>query len=219
MSFPRNEAETISLFRVIQNGIGWRIVESQSNAFPDAVLESDDGERLTCEFEYLSKNFKKHGHPVDDGCQLIICWHDDWPESPLPVMALEDCAAKEAKVIGKLLVGSVPWADYKYLKDQVRKLETELGEIKASKQIEWEEEDIEQCLGEVYEEVMFDIGLRELERQHGLEEGILTNQGNGWLKVRNSSNERVPFLVKQVFAIFAVGLFYLLLHILGILPS
>ena len=135
MTFPQNEAETISLFRIIQNRIGWHIIESQSNAFPDAVLESDEGERLTCEFEHLSRNFKKHGHPVDDGCDLIICWRDDWPDSPLPVMALEDCATEEAKIIDKLLAGSVPWSDYKYIKDQVRRLEIKIGEVEASEQI------------------------------------------------------------------------------------
>jgi len=126
MTFPRNEAETIALYEIIQNRIGWRIVESQSNAFPDAILESDDGERLACEFEHLAKNFKKHGHPVDDSCDLIICWRDDWPEAPLPVMALEGCAKEEAKIIRGLLKGKVEWLDLHFANLRVSELEEKL---------------------------------------------------------------------------------------------
>ena len=125
MAFPQNEEQTIQLFRLIQNRIGWRIVESQTNAFPDAVLESNDGERLTCEFEHLSRNFKKHGHSVD-GCQLIICWQDDWPEAPLPVMALEDCAKDEAEIIRNLLRGKVEWLDLHFANLRVNELEEKL---------------------------------------------------------------------------------------------
>jgi len=223
MAFPQNEEQTIQLYRLIQNRIGWRIVESQTNAFPDAVLESDDGERLACEFEHLSKNFKKHGHPVDGSCDLIICWRDNWPKSPLPVMALEGCAKEEAKAIRTLLGSSVSRSDYMRLKNEAQALQQELDETqrmleRATGQLEWIEEDFECFLGDVYEEVMSDIALRELERQHGLEDGILTNQGAGWLKVRRKDNSRkITFFNKWGFAILALALFYLLLDILDII--
>lgn len=214
MTFPQNEAETIALYEIIQNRIGWRIVESQSNAFPDAVLESDGGERLACEFEHLAKNFKKHGHPVDDSCDLIICWRDNWPDAPLPVMALKDCASEEVKAIRSLLTGSVSLSDYQNLKHQFHRLQDEFEET--NRQLEWEEEDFEIYLGDgVYEEIMADIALRELEKQHGLDEGTLTNQGAGWLKVRDKNNKDMPFL--GGFAILAVGLLYLTLDVLGVI--
>ncbi len=157
--FPSNEAETIALYEVIQNRIGWRIVESQSNAFPDAILESDDGERLACEFEHLAKNFHKHEHPVDDSCDLIICWQNDWPDAPLPVMALEDCAEEEARIIGALLSSSVPSSKYQHLKQKIQKLRRELRV--ANRRLSWEEEDFEIYLGEdLYGEIMIDIALR-----------------------------------------------------------
>jgi len=223
MAFPQNEEQTIQLYRLIQNRVGWRIVESQMNAFPDAVLESDDGKRLACEFEHLSKNFKKHGHPVDGSCQLIICWRDNWPKSPLPVMALEDCAEEEAKIIRTLLGDSVPRSDYKHLRNQVQAAQQELDKTqemleRATGQFGWTEEDFECFLGDVYEEVMSDIALRELEKQHDLEEGTLTNQGAGWLKIHRKDNgKRVPFFGKATLAIVAVALFYLILDILGVI--
>jgi hypothetical protein len=33
------------------------------------------------EFEFESKNFHEHGHPVD-GCDLIVCWRHNWPDCP-----------------------------------------------------------------------------------------------------------------------------------------
>jgi len=95
--WPTNEAETIELFKVVQSRLGWRITFSQG-AFPDAIIESDDGDRLTVEFEYLSRNFERHGHDPG-GCDLLICWVDNWPDAPLPVQALADCADAEAGAI------------------------------------------------------------------------------------------------------------------------
>jgi len=221
MTFPQNEAETIALYEIIQNRIGWRIVESQSNAFPDAVLESDGGERLACEFEHLAKNFKKHGHPVDDSCDLIICWRNNWPDAPLPVMALENCAAEEAKIIRMLLAGSVSRSDYTYLKNENQALQRELTEAEEALgmmtgQFEWTEEDLEYFLGNVYEEIMFDIALRELERQHGLDEGVLAKQGVGWLKAQNKKNDEViPFFAKQALAMLIGSLLSFALYLLG----
>jgi len=215
MTFPRDEKETIALYEIIQNRIGWRIVESQSNAFPDAILESNDGERMTCEFEHLAKNFHRHGHPVDNSCDLIICWRNDWPEAPLPVMALENCAEEEAQVIEALLSGSVSSSKYQRLKQKIQGLQRELKEV--NRRLRWEEEDFEAYLGEdLYEEVMGDIALRELEKQYGLDEGTLTNQGAGWLKVHNKSNIDMPAL--GALGIVAIALLYIVLGMLNIVP-
>lgn len=85
---PTNEAETIKLFESVQNRLGWRIVELQQ-AFPDAVIENGEGTRLIAEFEYKAANFRIHGHDPS-GCHIIICWHNNWPASPLPIWALKD---------------------------------------------------------------------------------------------------------------------------------
>lgn len=174
MAFPQNEQETIALFRIIQNRIGWWIVESQSNAFPDAVLESDDGERLACEFEHLAKNFHKHGHPVDDSCDLIICWQDDWPESPLPVMALEDCAEEEAKIVRGLLKGKVEWLDLHFANLRVNELEEELRNQKSKPQITHITEPTTKFDDDYYEDRLEEMltefrgQCEELEKEYGL---------------------------------------------------
>lgn len=100
MVFPKNEKETIQLFKILQHRLGWKIIRLQVY-FPDAIIENDVGERLACEFEFRSKNFSYHNHDPEK-CDLIICWEDDWPESPVPVYELKDHADKEASVIGSL---------------------------------------------------------------------------------------------------------------------
>jgi hypothetical protein len=34
-----------------------------------------------------------HGHPPD-GCDLIVCWEHNWPESPLEVVELKSALAR-----------------------------------------------------------------------------------------------------------------------------
>jgi hypothetical protein len=40
------------------------------------------------EFEYRSRNFLTHKHDARQ-CDLIVCWEDDWPDSPLEVLELK----------------------------------------------------------------------------------------------------------------------------------
>ena len=63
-------------------------IDSIQIAFPDAVV-TIDGTIYRVEFEYEASNFQAHGHDVR-GCDVIICWQNDWPESVLPVVALEE---------------------------------------------------------------------------------------------------------------------------------
>jgi len=101
-SFPSNEAETIELFRLGQTRLGWSFAHLQI-AFPDAVIENERGQQLVAEFEYEAKNFHKHGHPVDGTADLIICWHNNWPDAPLPVWALEECLQGAAELVSRTL--------------------------------------------------------------------------------------------------------------------
>jgi len=101
MGFPSNEAETIELFRLGQARLGWHIAHLQT-AFPDAVIENGRGQKLVAEFEYEAKNFKKHKHPVD-GCDLILCYCNNWSNAPLPVWALEECMQGEIKFLRQLM--------------------------------------------------------------------------------------------------------------------
>lgn len=97
MDIPRNESDTIALFEQTHELHGWKIKHLQAE-FPDAII-SKNGQQLVAEFEHKSRNFLVHKHPTV-GCDLIICWHNNWPESPLPVWALD-----ELKGIGAICDG------------------------------------------------------------------------------------------------------------------
>ena len=84
---PSNEFETIMLFSKIDRALGFSPIRLKINQYPDAIYESEDGDRLFVEFEYKSRNFYLHGHDVDK-TDLVICWiHDQ--ELPLPVIELQ----------------------------------------------------------------------------------------------------------------------------------
>lgn len=87
---PTNEQETIALFAQLSKELGYTFKEIGTQC-PDAILEKD-GQTIRVEFEHRAYNFKKHKHPAD-AVDLIVCWEDDWPTSPLPVLSLENYLA------------------------------------------------------------------------------------------------------------------------------
>lgn len=84
---PKNEMGVIAVFCMALQQAKWEIV-SVGTAFPDAVLRHN-GEVWRAEFEYQSKNFDVHGHDARE-CDIIICWIDNLPDSPIPVIQLSD---------------------------------------------------------------------------------------------------------------------------------
>jgi len=86
--YPTNEGETIELFKLARDWHGWTIVHLQRPC-PDAVIENAHGAQLLAEFEHLARGFQAHGHDPAS-CDLIVCWVNNWPDSPLPVWALAD---------------------------------------------------------------------------------------------------------------------------------
>jgi len=98
--FPSNEAETIELFQFLEPWLGWEIAYLQRK-FPDAIIANSHGAELVAEFEFLSANYRIHGHP-DEGCDLIICFRDNWPDAPVPVWALEETILPERKNVPRL---------------------------------------------------------------------------------------------------------------------
>lgn len=69
-------------------------MEAVQAGFPDCEAKRPIGpgqwQRVRIEFEYESRNFRDHGHPVD-GCDVIICWRHNWFEcqARLEVVELE----------------------------------------------------------------------------------------------------------------------------------
>ena len=100
MKFPKNERETILLYKLLQKQLGWKITYLQES-FPDAII-SKDGRNLKAEFEYRAQTFRHQAHPPER-CDLLICWHNDWPDAPLPVWALDETAQEEAEAVETIL--------------------------------------------------------------------------------------------------------------------
>jgi len=91
---PLNEQGVVYVFALVARDIGFT-VEAIGTSFPDCEAKrqmdrkGERWQRVRIEFEYLSSDFKRHGHPIE-GCDLIVCWKHDWPECPLEVIELSE---------------------------------------------------------------------------------------------------------------------------------
>jgi len=87
---PVNENGVVFLFGMVARELGYS-VEAVQAGFPDCEakrqIRPGVWQRVHIEFEFQSRNFRDHGHPVH-GCDLIVCWHHNWPECPLEVVEL-----------------------------------------------------------------------------------------------------------------------------------
>jgi Homing endonuclease associated repeat len=92
---PTNEAGVLAAFAVMARDLGFVIQRVQAE-FPDceAIREVDKNkwQPSRIEFEYMSRNFVEHQHPVS-GADAIVCWFDNWPECPLEVIELSSVIA------------------------------------------------------------------------------------------------------------------------------
>jgi hypothetical protein len=89
---PVNEQGVVFLFGMMAEQLGF-LVESLSAGFPDCEtkrqLAPGEWQRVRIEFEFDSRNFRAHGHDPK-GCDVIVCWENNWAECPLEVIALRD---------------------------------------------------------------------------------------------------------------------------------
>jgi Homing endonuclease associated repeat len=87
---PTNEDGVIFLFGAVAKELGFKVLRIQAE-FPDceAMWEVEPGrwQRVRIEFEYESRNFLAHFHPVEH-CDLIVCWSHNWQNCPLEVLEL-----------------------------------------------------------------------------------------------------------------------------------
>lgn len=83
---PENEMGVIVRFMQM-NQLGYNIVKIQA-AFPDAIIEDENGNQYRVEFEFMASNFIIHRHDPRN-CDLVICWVNDLGEEfPLTVWEL-----------------------------------------------------------------------------------------------------------------------------------
>ena len=96
---PSSESGVVHLFGMIGLKLGFEVLLIQTG-FPDceALREVEPGkwQKVKIEFEFQSRNFLLHGHELS-GCDLIVCWEDNWKECPVEVVELR----KEVKRIAK----------------------------------------------------------------------------------------------------------------------
>ena len=87
---PANELGVVFLFAHVSRRLQFRIEEIRPQ-FPDCIAyrRMGDSEKKTkIEFEFRSSSFKAHRHDAA-GCDVIVCWHDDWPDCPARIEVIE----------------------------------------------------------------------------------------------------------------------------------
>jgi hypothetical protein len=87
---PTNELGVVFVFGMMARKLGF-VVHLLQAGFPDciAMREVAPGvwQRVRIEFEFESRNFKKHKHRRDK-CDVIVCWKHNWKDCPLDVVEL-----------------------------------------------------------------------------------------------------------------------------------
>ncbi len=89
---PINEQGVVYIFGMVSRELGF-LIESVRTAYPDCEGKRRVDEKrqlwehVLIEFEYQSSNFRVHGHNPE-GCDLIVCWINDWEDCPLEVLEL-----------------------------------------------------------------------------------------------------------------------------------
>lgn len=90
LSAPTNEMGVVFLFGAMAWQLGFAVLRLQA-AFPDCEalrrMHETRWQIVRIEFEFESRNFQAHGHDPDK-CDLIVCWKNNWPESPVEVLEL-----------------------------------------------------------------------------------------------------------------------------------
>ena len=100
---PTNEQGVIFLFGAMAERLGFLVLRLQAG-FPDCeawrVVGKDRLQLVKIEIEYESRNFLRHGHDPK-GCDLIVCWEDNWPECPLEVIELKKAISSQHSAISE----------------------------------------------------------------------------------------------------------------------
>ncbi len=88
---PVNEQGVVLLFGMLAKQLGF-LVEAVQKGFPDCEAKRQIGlerwQRVNIEFEFESRNFRDHRHPLN-GCDVIVCWRHNWDDCPKHIEVLE----------------------------------------------------------------------------------------------------------------------------------
>ena len=88
---PVNEQGVVLLFGMLAKQLGF-LVEAVQKGFPDCEakrqIAPERWQRVNIEFEFESRNFRDHRHPLH-GCDIIVCWRHNWDDCPKHIEVLE----------------------------------------------------------------------------------------------------------------------------------
>ena len=88
---PVNEQGVVLLFGMLAKQMGF-LVEAVQKGFPDCEAKRQIGperwQRVSIEFEFESRNFRVHRHPLT-GCDVIVCWRHNWDDCPKHIEVVE----------------------------------------------------------------------------------------------------------------------------------
>jgi len=88
---PVNEQGVVFLFGMVARELGY-MVEAVQTGFPDCEakrqVSAGKWQRVRIEFEFESRNFRDHGHPVH-GCDVVVCWRHNWADCPPDLEVVE----------------------------------------------------------------------------------------------------------------------------------
>jgi hypothetical protein len=91
---PTNELGVVFVFGMMARRLGF-VVHRLQAGFPDCIamreMARGQWQRVRIEFEFESRNFKKHKHRKDK-CDVIVCWKHNWKDCPLDVVELSELA-------------------------------------------------------------------------------------------------------------------------------
>lgn len=88
---PVNEQGVVLLFGMLAKELGF-LIEAVQKGFPDCEAKRQIGpdrwQRVSIEFEFESRNFRDHRHPLN-GCDIIVCWRHNWDDCPKHIEVVE----------------------------------------------------------------------------------------------------------------------------------
>ena len=88
---PVNEQGVVFLFGMLAKELGF-LVEAVQKGFPDCEakrqIRPERWQRVNIEFEFESRNFRDHRHPLN-GCDVIVCWRHNRDDCPKHIEVLE----------------------------------------------------------------------------------------------------------------------------------
>lgn len=92
LNSPINEQGVVLLFGLVAKDLGF-IIDGVRQGFPDCIARRIIGntrkyQKVSIEFEYESRNFRKHKHNPDE-CDIIVCWKHNWPGCPRNIDVIE----------------------------------------------------------------------------------------------------------------------------------